>query len=180
MALTHWKNFDDFIADPWRHHRELLRSSKLFDPWKDDTFRLQPFKFEPWDFKDFELRAREMHERLFSGMTSIIPTMGKNGFEVSVDARQFRPDEIAVKIHGNSVIIEGKHEEKQGETKYISRHFTQRYDLPYGYDADKITSELSSDGYLTVKAPSPKPLVSKERFIAIQQTGEKRGQLVAA
>lgn len=183
MALTHWKNFDDFFTDPWRHHRELFESSKLQLPWKDDfKFGLQPNEFFtfPWDFKDFEQKAREMHERLTSGMSGIIPTVGKDGFEVCVDVREFSPNEITVKINGGSVIIEGKHQENQDQKGYISRQFTRRYDLPSGYDASKITSELSSDGYLTVKAPFPKQIDTKERIIAIQQTGEKRSQLVSA
>jgi len=184
MALTQWKDFDDFFTDPWRHHRELFLSSKLNNPWKDEfkldwkpfDLQLQPF---PWDFKDFDRRARELHERLQREIVGIVPTIGKDGFEVCVDARQFTPNEITVKISGGSVIIEGKHEEKQGEHGYISRQITQRYDLPSGYDVNTITSELSSDGYLTVKAPQPKAIENKERIISIQKTGEKRGQLVS-
>jgi len=185
MALTQWKNFDDFFGDPWRHHREMLSSSKLNWPWKDDIgfgFQplqpLEPLPF-PLDFKEFERKFREMQERFHSEITGIEPTTGKDGFEVCVDARQFTPNEITVKITGGTVIIEGKHEEKQDQNGFISRMFTRRYDLPSGYDANLITSQLSADGYLTVKAPFPKAIDSKERIIAIQQTGEKRGQLVS-
>ena len=185
MALTQWKDFDDFFTDPWRHHRELMSSFKLWDPWKEDFgFGLASrdlFRFPTWNFEEFERRAREMEERMFKKMNEILPTTGKDGFEVRVDARHFNPNEITVKTIGNSVIIEGKHEEKEeqpSQRKYLSRQFTQRYDLPYGYDASMITSELT-DGYLTVKAPKPKAIEGKERIIPIEQTG-KQGQLVKA
>lgn len=182
MALTQWKNFDDFFADPWRHHREMLTSSKLYHPWTGESaFKLQPFEFPPisWDFKEFEQRVQEMQERFHKEIAGVVPSAGKDGFEVCVDVHEFTPSEITVKINGSSVIIEGKHEEKQDQRGYISRQFTKRYDLPSGYDANMITSELSSDGFLTVKAPFPKQITQPERIISIKQTGEKRAPLVS-
>jgi crystallin alpha B len=72
---------------------------------------------------------------------------------VILDVQQFAPDEIKVKLAGNSVIVEAEHEEKQDEHGYISRRFARRYVLPSSHDLMGVTSTLSSDGILTITAP---------------------------
>ncbi|KAF7274330.1 lethal (2) essential for life isoform X1 [Rhynchophorus ferrugineus] len=93
-------------------------------------------------------------------------------FEVILDVQQFAPEEITVKTSGNSIIVEGKHEEKQDEHGFISRHFVRRYILPNENDIEEVVSSLSSDGILTVTAPkkSDKPK-NTDRVVPIQQTG---------
>ncbi|XP_063385818.1 protein lethal(2)essential for life-like [Cydia fagiglandana] len=95
----------------------------------------------------------------------------KDKFEVILDVQQFAPEEITVKASNNSVLVEGKHEEKQDEHGYISRQFTRRYILPTGYEVADLVSTLSSDGVLTITAPK-RPLPSAgERIIPITKTG---------
>ena len=67
--------------------------------------------------------------------------------------QQFSPEEISVKAVENSVMIEGKHEEKQDEHGFVSRHFIRRYLLPPNVRSEDIQSSLSSDGVLIVTAP---------------------------
>lgn len=89
-----------------------------------------------------------------------------------LDVQQFAPNEITVKTSGNSIIVEGKHEEKQDEHGFISRHFTRRYLLPSDHDIEGVVSSLSSDGILTVTAAKKddKPK-NTDRVVPIQQTG---------
>lgn len=105
--------------------------------------------------------------------TGKIPsTIGKDGFQVSMDVQQFKPSELVVKVIENSVVVEGKHEEREDDHGYISRHFVRRYSLPKGYDPNKVVSTLSSDGVLTVSIPKPQiEDKSNERVIQIQQVG---------
>ncbi|KAM7358492.1 heat shock protein 23-like [Cochliomyia hominivorax] len=103
---------------------------------------------------------------------SRVSLVGKDGFQVCMDVAQFKPSELNVKVVDNSIIIEGKHEEREDEHGFIQRHFVRRYVLPKGYDADKVASTLSSDGVLTVSVPKPQEEEkSNERIIQIQQTG---------
>nr|UTS59878.1 heat shock protein 20 [Monochamus alternatus] len=98
----------------------------------------------------------------------------KDQFQANIDVQQFKPEEIAVKITGdNTITIEGKHEEKQDEHGYISRHFVRRYVLPQNCDINQVQSKLSSDGVLTITAPKvgeDKSIQHKE--VPIIQTGE--------
>lgn len=93
------------------------------------------------------------------------------GFEVNVDVQQFKPEEITVKVVDNSIVVEAKHEERRDEHGYVSRQFTRRYVLPEDCDLDKVASNLSSDGVLTLFAPKKQAITSGERVIPVIHTG---------
>lgn len=153
MSLQLWKNLDDYLDDPWRHDRSLLPYWRRGYQWRDD-FGLDLYRRElrtvPWKFREFEWQVRDLETRLHGEFT---PTYGRNGFHVYMDTAPYSPDEITVRTTNNSVTIEGKHEEFRFGRSYVSREFTRRYALPLRCNVTKITSELSSDGFLTVKIP---------------------------
>lgn len=51
-------------------------------------------------------------------------------FEVNIDASQFSPEELVVKIHGDHLIISGKHEKRPDEHGFISREFSREFFIP--------------------------------------------------
>ena len=77
-----------------------------------------------------------------------------------------------MKVAKNVVTVEGKHEEKEDEHGFISRHFVRKYVLPEDHDADKIESKLSTDGVLTITAPRVKAAVEEGRSVPVIQTGQ--------
>lgn len=93
-------------------------------------------------------------------------------FEMKLDVQQFAPKELDVKLVDNFLIVEGKHEEKQDEHGFVSRHFSRKYLLPSDVKPETITCDLSSDGVLNISAPkqieAPKP---GEKVIPIKYTG---------
>lgn len=100
-------------------------------------------------------------------------TLDKDKFQVNLDVQQFAPDEITVKATGeNTITVEGKHEEKQDEHGYISRHFVRKYVLPKGHDINQAVSSLSSDGVLTITAPKIDQGAVEHKSIPITQTGQ--------
>lgn len=95
-----------------------------------------------------------------------------NGFQVSVNVQQFKPSELTVKVVDNHVVVDGRHDERFDEHGLISRQFQRKYLIPKGIDSKYVTSSLSSDGILTIRAPPPhKSSGELERFIEIQHTG---------
>lgn len=167
-------DLDNFYADrlPLRHHH------RYHNPGNDFALGINPLELQqllslPSEVRQLQQRARDL-QQFREGTSDLAPTTGKEGFQVCMDVQQFSPNEVSVKTIDNCVIVEGKHEERQDEHGYISRQFTRRYALPKGYDTNTITSTLSSDGVLTIKAPPPKHLESNERVISIQQTGPAR------
>jgi len=88
-----------------------------------------------------------------SGVSEVIND--KNKFEIRLDCNHFKPEELVVKTIGDSVVIEGKHEERDDSTdhkSYVSRQFSRRYTLPVGCDAQQVVSSLDSKGVLTISA----------------------------
>lgn len=89
---------------------------------------------------------------------------GKDGFQALVDVHQFKPSEVTVKVIAHTVVVEGKHEERDDGYGIVERSFVRRYTLPDDYDMKAVNSSISSDGVLTLKAPLP---LDKERIIHI-------------
>ncbi|KAL0278687.1 UNVERIFIED_CONTAM: hypothetical protein PYX00_000437 [Menopon gallinae] len=134
--------------------RDDLLSSMMTSPF------LRRGYVRPW--RDFN--------RQNSGSSTL--QVDQDKFQVILDVQQFAPNEITVKTNNNTIIVEGKHEEKQDEHGFISRHFIRKYLLPEDTEPLNITSNLSSDGVLTITAPKKvTPAVTGERTIPINQTG---------
>lgn len=145
MALTHWKSSEDLYAD-----RDLLPYWRRNWFWDDDYNYGSLSRF--WDAEN---RNWGIERKWESERVELIPTTGINGFKVSMDIRDYNPSDLTVKTDEHSVEVEGKHEEYRYGRRYVSRSFNRRYTLPPGYNGNAITSELSSDGILTIKAPAP-------------------------
>lgn len=96
----------------------------------------------------------------------------KDQFRANLDVQQFKPEEITIKLTGeNELTIEGKHEEKEDDHGFISRHFIRKYLLPKNCDTSQLQSKLSSDGVLTIIAPTIGKQI-EHREIPIQRTGQ--------
>lgn len=95
---------------------------------------------------------------------------------MSLDVQQFLPNEITVKTSDNVVTVEGRHDEKEDDHGYISRHFVRKYNLPKDIDCADLVSTLSSDGILTIKAHRKGD--GNERIVHIQQTGPARTSII--
>jgi len=92
----------------------------------------------------------------------------KNKFEIRLDCNHFKPEELVVKTIGDSVVIQGKHEERDdsngNDKSYISREFSRRYTLPVGCDAKDVVSSLDSNGVLKISVKKQKlPEVEDEK-----------------
>lgn len=128
---------------------------------------MRPFLQSPWE--DIEYLQRPAAAQI-----------GKDGFKVTLDVQDFKPEEINVKAVDNAVVIEGKHEERKDNEGFISRHFTRRYELPKGIDLQKIESTLSSDGVLTLQAPKAPEIEENARQIEVKPTGPARESVKCA
>lgn len=109
-------------------------------------------------FDDHYLTPSHIHFNVIgprhqAGSSKDVDSKSENNFKVMLNVKHFGPDEIDVRIVDNFVVIHGKHEEHADEHGFVSREFTRRYELPDDVEPDKITSSLSKDGVLTIKAP---------------------------
>ena len=147
--------------DDWWDHPALDRwssggweapNSRLFDQhfgqslgntWEDSLSDLIPAVPSRTLARQY---SRSMSQRPRGPGVSEV-TNDANQFQVKLDVAHFGPSEITVKaIEGNTIVIEGRHEEKQDEHGYISRQFTRRYVLPRDVITEQITSSLTPEG----------------------------------
>lgn len=117
-------------------------------------------------------RDAERALRAASGSSQV--TNSQNEFGVRLDVRHFKPEEVKVTVQDNNLIVSGKHEERSDEHGFISREFTRRYVLPDNVISEQLSSSLSHNGVLSIKAPKKpvQPAVAGQpRSIPIQFVG---------
>ncbi|KAL8565144.1 hypothetical protein ACOMHN_003931 [Nucella lapillus] len=102
-----------------------------------------------------------------TGISEVVST--DKEFRVCMDVSHFQPDEISIKTRDNRVVINARHEERPDEHGFIMREFSRSYVLPKDVDPASVTSSLSRDGVLTLKAPKMALEEAKERVIPITQ-----------
>ena len=97
-------------------------------------------------------------------------------FQVKLDVTHFTPEEITVKVKGNNLLVEGKHEEKLDTQGYVSRQFTRRYTLDDDVDLEQLSSSIDAQGKtLTIHAPKKRfQLDGSERVIPITVREKKQ------
>lgn len=97
-----------------------------------------------------------------------------NTFTVSLDTKQFAPEELSVKQVGRKLRVSGKTEKKQEDRKgsysYKLQEFRQEFDLPGGVDPEAVTCSLLG-GRLQIQAPRDRAMADgKERIVPINVT----------
>merc|ERR1712012_169466 len=73
-------------------------------------------------------------------------------------------DELKVQVEGNTVRVEGKHEERsQAGAVMVSRQFVKEYALPEGSKPEGVESSLSKDGVLVLTLPKPRKAINTDK-----------------
>merc|ERR1712004_129130 len=84
-----------------------------------------------------------------------------NRMEVRIDASKYEPEELKVSVQSGRLLVEGRHEEKKEDgSGYIQRSFSRSYTLPKEAEADKMVSNLSSEGVLVITTPKSAPALT--------------------
>uniref|UniRef100_A0A3Q3QJ12 SHSP domain-containing protein n=1 Tax=Monopterus albus TaxID=43700 RepID=A0A3Q3QJ12_MONAL len=102
--------------------------------------------------------------------------LGKDSgnFALSLDTKEFSPEELSVKQVGRKLRVSGRSEKKQedgkGSYSYRCQEFRQEFDLPDGVDPEVVTCSLV-DGRLQIQAPRDRAVSDgKERVVPISVT----------
>ena len=172
----HWREVD-------RHFREM---EERF--WKDrKTGPLSVWDVDMFRPTDIMRRMHEEIERLkreagFDSLLRFDENMGvvprKDAFEVSLDVSGFKPEELLVNLNNDQLTLSGKHEEKSADgTRYVSRQFTRKYQLPRDVDPERVKSSLTADGR-TLRVEAPRALSLSGGDTRIPITYESSGKLV--
>jgi len=75
-------------------------------------------------------------------------------FNCVMDVKDFNPNQLQVKVVEDRVVVEGKYEKKSADgSSTSSKSFHKEFTLPASADLDLVSTALSKDGVLTVRAP---------------------------
>ena len=91
-------------------------------------------------------------DTLFTGNNVSEVINDKTKFAVSLDVSQFKPEELKVKIEGQTVTIEGN-QELHGADGFAQRSFIRKWTLPEDVDVSSVQSSLTEKGHLSIEAP---------------------------
>jgi len=82
-------------------------------------------------------------------------------FRWALDVKEFAPEELKVSVVGNTLTLEGDHQEikdKEGYHSKKSYHFNRKYTVPPSVDLQGIESKLTATGELIVEVPKREAL----------------------
>merc|ERR1712038_810046 len=79
-------------------------------------------------------------------------TYDDDKFEISLDAKDYKPEDLDVRVEGNSIVITAKQEiPEAGGVR--TRVFEQKFSMPTGVKAELVRSSLNKEGTLVITAP---------------------------
>ncbi|KAL7637235.1 UNVERIFIED_CONTAM: hypothetical protein RMT77_011947 [Armadillidium vulgare] len=100
-----------------------------------------------------KIRTNQIDDDMYASQA--IHVTEKDGrFQVVVDVRDFNPTDLQVKVVDEKVILEGRYDKVSEDGKSSSsKAFYREFMLPPEADIDLISTALSRDGILTIRAP---------------------------
>ncbi|XP_053618286.1 alpha-crystallin B chain-like [Plodia interpunctella] len=118
-----------------------------------------------WPFSQLVRAAAEADE----GLELLQIQSDDKKYEVNLNVRKFKPDELKVKVKNQYILVEGKHKEIYAQRPILTNHFMQRFALPAGSKPEEVTAVLNERGILSVFAPKHKlPPPPPERDVPIE------------
>ncbi|XP_047528476.1 heat shock protein 67B1-like [Vanessa atalanta] len=93
--------------------------------------------------------------KLFSSFADIGPRIEADDdkFRVTVNVKDYKKEDLKVKVKNDFIFVQGAHEAKQDEHDLFASQFFHTYSLPENASASDVTAKLTSDGFLVVDAP---------------------------
>jgi len=109
-------------------------------------------------------------------LAPIIHENGETKLKLEFNVKEFKPNEVKVKILGNNTLqVRAEHEEKAENGEVSKRLYVRQYQVPKGVEIEHLKPTLTKDGVLTIEAPAPK-MTPSERLVPIQFSSEEAAQ----
>jgi len=99
------------------------------------------------------IRSSKIDEDIYASQA--LQVTEKDGrFSCVMDVKDFNPNQLQVKVVEDRVVVEGKYEKKSEDgSSCSSKSFYKEFSLPGSANLDLVSTALSKDGVLTVRAP---------------------------
>ncbi|GFQ93379.1 hypothetical protein TNCT_282161 [Trichonephila clavata] len=96
-------------------------------------------------------------------------------FQVKLDASNYEPGEISVKVINDRLAVSAKHETKDDDV-YEYHEMVRSFELPEGVDPETVVSHLTSNGQLSIEAPLKPQKAVQERVVPVQITKDSESK----
>ncbi|XP_038077769.1 uncharacterized protein LOC119745474 [Patiria miniata] len=170
-----------FVGPPPAMMPRQIKPIRGTDPVFDAELRrssdgqLQPKSSTKDPFKGPPTMMIPKHIQQQSGSAEV--QVSPKEFRVDVDVAAYAPEELAVKIVGDHVVIKGKHAEgSPGEKANVTREFSRRYTLPEDVIVEDVSVFLAKTGKLSVKVPR-RMKDHDEKHAAEKHTTERKSKV---
>ncbi|XP_012555111.2 uncharacterized protein LOC105843824 isoform X1 [Hydra vulgaris] len=127
----------------------LLKYFSLFENLSALNDRIRSIKYTNKDL--FENVSHVTHPVLNWSV------LNNDGFVVNLDIEHFKPEEVTMKVEGRFLEVCGKHK-NINENGFECSEFLRKYTIPDDVDPTALTSTISEDGILQIRAPKMLPL----------------------
>merc|ERR1712107_518643 len=141
-------------AKPQTKEEKMALNINTFSPFSMRSAFDDSFFSNGWN-NDWMVSSRNLDNQ-FKEFRSLF-----NKEEAKVEEDNTRMEELKVSVQSGRLLVEGRHEEKKEDgSGYIQRSFSRSYTLPKEAEADKMVSNLSSEGILVITTPKSAPALT--------------------
>jgi len=144
--------FDDaFFKDAWEDFDTAMQT--VLDKFDDKGRKITSGSRNECRDVYRNIRSSKIDEDLYTSQA--LQVTEKDGrFSCVMDVKDFTPTDLQVKVVDDRVVVEGKYEKKSEDGKSSSsKSFHKEFNLPACANLDLVSTALSKDGVLTVRAP---------------------------
>lgn len=109
-------------------------------------YNLNPFSPQSW-----AIFQRDLMESINKGDGARY-TMFNNNLQITKGVKNFRPEEVRVKISNNNIVLEGVRYDDNG---YVVDNFISQYSLPVGHRPENVVAEFSKSQHMLTITSKP-------------------------
>ncbi|KAK4292172.1 hypothetical protein Pmani_035037 [Petrolisthes manimaculis] len=144
--------FDDaFFREAWDDFERAMQS--VLDKFDDTGLRVDAGSRTQCQDVYSKIRSNNIDEDLYASQA--IQINEKDGkFQAVMDVKDFNPRELQVRAVDDRIVVEGSYQKVSEDGSSSScKSFYREFALPAAADIDFVSTALSKDGILTIKAP---------------------------
>lgn len=144
--------FDDsFFKDSWEDFDKAVQS--ILDKFDDTGLKVDVGSRSKCRDVYSKIRSSKIDEDLYASQALQVTEKDGN-FQCVMDVKDFSPSDLQVRVVDDRVVVEGKYEKKSEDgSSMSSKSFHKEFTMPNCADIDQVSTALSKDGVLTVRAP---------------------------
>ncbi|KAK2873036.1 hypothetical protein Q8A67_022933 [Cirrhinus molitorella] len=163
-SLSSFMGADWPVRSLWPEITPLYRHTQVLQELKSSLEQLEKLQHKIFE----EIQQMPPSQEIYP----VACSMEKEGsdFALTLDTKDFSPEELSVRQVGRKLHVSGKSEKKQedgkGSYSYRIQEFRRVFDLPQGVNPEAVTCSMA-DGKLYIQAPVNQPSEAAERMLPI-------------